>query len=306
MAAKKGLGRGLDALFADEAPVINQTQSDSNNQAVAVSYSDDADENRIYYIDVNEIKPNEDQPRVRFDESKLQELADSIKTNGVIQPLIVRKEALGYSLVAGERRWRAARLAGLTTVPCIVRNFDDKQNAIVAIIENMQREDLDAMEEAKGILAMTEKYGFTQEEVAISLGKSRTYVTNSMRLLKLPIEIQNMVVEGQISPAHARTIINIEDADKQMQLAQRIISQGLSVRETEKLANQAKSSYEPKMPKPKQADDISAELKDAIESIRNALGTKVGIVGNENKGKLEIEYYSFEELNRIVEYFQIR
>lgn len=304
MTAKKGLGRGLDALFADEASIINQVKGDTNTKAETGPASDDLDENKIYYIDLNEIKPNEDQPRIKFDESKLQELADSIKTNGVIQPLIVRKESSGYSLVAGERRWRAARLAGLNSVPCIIRDFDDKQNAIVAIIENMQREDLDAIEEAKGIQAMTEKYGFTQEEVAVSLGKSRAYVTNSMRLLKLPGEIQNMVIEGQISPAHARTIINIENSDKQMQLAQRIVSQGLSVRDTEKLANQAKSSFVPKTSKPLQHEGISPELKDAIETIRNALGTKVSLSGNEKSGKIEIEYYSFDELNRIVEYFQ--
>ena len=205
MAKKTGLGRGLDALFADAAPVNQEisapekdeaknTNKGSKSKAAPAGKKAAAElsssEDRIIYVDLNDIKPNSAQPRIHFDEDKLADLAGSIKANGVIQPLIIRKSTNGYELVAGERRWRASRIAGLSMVPCIVRDFDDKQNAIVAIIENMQREDLNPIEEAKGLKAMTEKYGFTQEQVSVSLGRSRTYIANSIRLLKLPDEIQ--------------------------------------------------------------------------------------------------------------------
>ena len=233
MAKKAGLGRGLDALFADLAPVEESSSSRADEGAKAAKTSGASEnEDRVLYVDINDIRPNSAQPRKNFDEVKLGELASSITANGVIQPLIVRESTNGYELVAGERRWRAARMSGLRTVPCIVRNFDDRQNAIVAIIENMQREDLDPIEEALGLKSMTEKYGFTQEQVSASLGRSRTYITNSIRLLKLPEEIQQYVSSGQMSAAHGRTIINIPDKAKQKEIADKIIRNDLSVRAT--------------------------------------------------------------------------
>jgi ParB family chromosome partitioning protein len=319
MARKAGLGRGLDALFADVAPISEEeyaaeklsepVKADSTKKAAGSrkdktekeAQKDDRD--RILYIDINNIKPNSAQPRLHFDEEKLGELAESIRTNGVIQPLIVREGKNGYELVAGERRWRASRIAGLKTVPCIVRDFDDRQNAIVAIIENMQREDLNPIEEAKGLRAMTEKYGFTQEQVSASLGRSRTYIANSIRLLKLPPEIQEYVSSGQMSAAHGRTIINIADKAKQKEIADKIIRNDLSVRATEKLAERVKDELKPerKRRKPKaEAQGKTEEVLAVERELMTLTGTKVSITGD-SKGKLELEYYSIEELNRLID-----
>jgi len=307
MAKSKGLGRGLDALFADAVPVNVETDSESASGTEAETGSS-GDYDRILYIDINDIRPNSAQPRLNFDEEKLAELANSIKTNGVITPLIVRESANGYELVAGERRWRASRQAGLRTVPCIVRDFDDRQNAIVAIIENMQREDLDPIEEALGLRSMTEKYGFTQEQVSASLGRSRTYITNSIRLLKLPEEIQKYVSSGQMSAAHGRTIINIPDKAKQKEIADKIIRNDLSVRATERLAEKVKDELRPERKKRRKHKEVSAEEKAraaeiaAVEQeLMTLTGTRVHIEGDAGKGKIELEYYSLEELNRIID-----
>ncbi|MBE6019444.1 MAG: ParB/RepB/Spo0J family partition protein [Clostridiales bacterium] len=307
MAKSKGLGRGLDALFADAVPVNVETDSESASGTEAETGSS-GDYDRILYIDINDIRPNSAQPRLNFDEEKLAELANSIKTNGVITPLIVRESANGYELVAGERRWRASRQAGLRTVPCIVRDFDDRQNAIVAIIENMQREDLDPIEEALGLRSMTEKYGFTQEQVSASLGRSRTYITNSIRLLKLPEEIQKYVSSGQMSAAHGRTIINIPDKAKQKEIAEKIIRNDLSVRATERLAEKVKDELRPERKKRRKHKEVSAEEKAraaeiaAVEQeLMTLTGTRVHIEGDAGKGKIELEYYSLEELNRIID-----
>ncbi len=305
MAKKAGLGRGLDALFADAAPVEEKWRP-TDDEERASNAADEADnEDRVLYIDINDIRPNSAQPRKNFDEVKLNELSSSIRTNGVIQPLIVREGKSGYELVAGERRWRAARLAGLRTVPCILRNFDDKQNAIVAIIENMQREDLDPIEEALGLKSMTEKYGFTQEQVSASLGRSRTYITNSIRLLKLPEEIQQYVSSGQMSAAHGRTIINIPDKARQKEIADKIIRNDLSVRATERLAEKVKDELRPERKRRKKAADAdkakAAEVAAVERELMTLLGTKVQLTGDEKKGKIEIEYYSLEELNRLID-----
>ena len=317
MARKAGLGRGLDALFADAAPIneeeynaetlqeekkpARKTAPGTSKGKKTAAAEDSRD--RVLYIDINDIKPNSAQPRIHFDEEKLNELAGSIKTNGVIQPLIVREGANGYELVAGERRWRASRIAGLKTVPCIVRDFDDRQNAIVAIIENMQREDLNPIEEARGLRSMTEKYGFTQEQVSASLGRSRTYIANSIRLLKLPPEIQEYVSSGQMSAAHGRTIINIPDKAKQKEIADKIIRNDLSVRATEKLAERVKDELKPerKRRKPKAETQGKTEEVIAVErELMTLTGTKVNITGD-SRGKLELEYYSIEELNRLID-----
>ena len=275
---------------------------DLNRLKVVLADEDVTD--RIIYVDINDIKPNSAQPRKNFDETKLRGLAESISTNGVIQPLIVRAGANGYELVAGERRWRASRIAGLKKVPCIVRDFDDRQNAIVAIIENMQREDLNPIEEALGLKAMTEKYGFTQEQVSASLGRSRTYIANSIRLLKLPPEIQEYVSSGKMSAAHGRTIINIPDKAKQKEAAEKIIRNDLSVRATEKLAERIKDELRPERKRRKTSENKSETKSEEVKAVERELmtltGTKVNITG-ENKGKLELEFYSVEELNRLID-----
>ena len=333
MAKKAGLGRGLDALFADAAPILegNEALEDldiigesekpaasaagakkkapaktgAKSSGKAKKADDEGSDDRVLYIDINDIRPNSAQPRSNFDEDKLAELASSIKANGVIQPLIVRESSSGYELVAGERRWRASRKAGLRKVPCIVRNFDDRQNAIVAIIENMQREDLNPIEEAKGLRSMTEKYGFTQEQVSASLGRSRTYITNSIRLLKLPDEIQEYVSSGQMSAAHGRTIINIPDKAKQKEIAEKIIRNDLSVRATEKLAERVKDELRPerkRRKKPAKPESTrSAEIEAVEKELMSLTGTKVRIAGDESAGKIEMEYYSLDELNRLIE-----
>ena len=309
MAKKAGLGRGLDALFADAAPIIEEQQSPADEKPKKAGSKKKAagseDDDRVLYIDINDIRPNSAQPRSHFDEAKLTELASSIKTNGVIQPLIVRESENGYELVAGERRWRASRQAGLRTVPCIVRNFDDRQNAIVAIIENMQREDLNPIEEALGLKSMTEKYGFTQEQVSESLGRSRTYITNSIRLLKLPEEIQQYVSSGQMSAAHGRTIINIPDKAKQKEIADKIIRNDLSVRATERLAEKVKDELRPERKRRRKAAEEdkakAAEIAAVENELRTLAGTKVNINGDDSKGRIELEYYSLDELNRLID-----
>lgn len=297
MANKKkgGLGRGLDVLFADVAPLMEgnvpSAKEDKSNF--------DDEENRIIYVDINNIKPNKSQPRKNFNEEKLQDLANSIKSNGVIQPLVVRKSGDVYELVAGERRWRASKIAGLKNIPCIVRNFDDKQNMIVAIIENMQREDLDPIDEANGLKTMIKKLDMTQEEASAAVGKSRAYIANSMRLLNLPEKIQKLISDGAISAAHGRTLMGIKDKNLQLIMCDKILKSGLSVRATEKLVEKAKDDSRParerKIPHARQEMDI-------IEGdLRNILGTKVKLTGDGRKGKIEIEYYSVGELNELID-----
>lgn len=271
-------------------------------QTQVTSASIEADEDRVLYIDINDIKPNKDQPRKTFNEEKLKDLANSIKENGVIQPLIIRKAQNGYELVAGERRWRAARIAEIKKVPCIIRNFDEKQNMIVAIIENMQRENLDPIEEALGLNEMIKRFEFTQEQVSNALGKSRAYIANSLRLLKLPEKIQNMIIEGHISAAHGRTIITIKDEKKQIEVCDKIIRNGLSVRAAERLTEKIKDDARPERKKRKPS--VNAEIAAVEDELRKIFGTKVNINGKASTGKIEIEYYSVDELNRLIDMFR--
>ena len=220
MAATKkgGLGRGLDALFAD-VPVRISSDDDGNKKDPA------EDKDSVIYIKVHDITPNANQPRKVFNEEKLEELAASIRQNGIIQPIVVRKKSRGYEIVAGERRWRASIKAGLDQVPCLVRELSDEQNMLIAIIENMQREDLNPIEEAEGLRQMTEHFGLTQEQISKSVGKSRPYITNSMRLLKLPSYIKDSVADGKISAAHGRTLVTIDDENKRKSLWEKIIAE---------------------------------------------------------------------------------
>ena len=235
MAAKKrGLGRGLDALF-DSVPVEETVNST---------------EEGVTYVDIDEIRPNENQPRKVFDEEKLNELASSIKEHGIIQPVVLRREGNGYVIVAGERRYRAARKAGLKKIPCVIRELSEDQNLLIAIIENMQREDLNPIEEAEGLSRMIDVYGLTQDAVSKSVGKSRPYITNSLRLLKLPEEVREITETGAITAGHARAIAGIEDKERQIYIAKKAACEGLSVREVERLANQtgAKTKRKPARP----------------------------------------------------------
>ena len=302
MAAQKkarGLGRGLDALFGDvEINAARETAARKKPEPAAPQEQTDTSEGELRYIDINDIKPNASQPRKSFDENKLEELAESIEQHGLIQPLVLRAAGKGYEIVAGERRWRAARMIGLKELPCIVRELTDEENMLLAIIENMQREDLNPIEEAEGLKKMIDTYGLTQEQVSYSIGKSRPYITNSLRLLKLPGRVQELTAEGKITTGHARALASVKSQQKQIELAVRAAREGLSVRQIENLAREAKSPKDKPLAKkkPKSADEKRVE-----EDLRKALGTKVSINRKGKKGKIEIEFYSAEELERLIE-----
>ena len=290
-AAKKGgLGKGLGALIAEAAPVeITRSENPAEKNE-----PDSPD--TVKYIKTFDIMPNANQPRKTFDEEKIQDLANSIIEHGVIQPIVLRKKDAGYEIVAGERRWRAAIKAGLSEVPCLIRELDDEQNMLIAIIENMQREDLNPIEEAEGLNQMIVTYGMTQEQVSKSVGKSRPYITNSLRLLKLPEYILELISEGKISAAHGRTVITIDDEEARKNLCNRIVKEGLSVRETERLAAEiGKPKKKPaKRAKNPNVSRVEAELKEV-------LGTKININQKGSKGKIEIEFFSKDELERLID-----
>lgn len=285
----RGLGRGLDALFADQAPI-------SEGKKIEDKAAAQSSENAVLYIDINDIKPNENQPRKIFDEDKIEELADSILQHGIIQPLVVRKSKSGYEIVAGERRWRASRKAQLKEVPCIIREFSDEENMLVAIVENMQREDLNPVEEAEGLHQMIATYGLTQNQVSKSVSKSRPYITNSLRLLKLPVEIQDMISEGSLTTGHARALIPVEDQQIQKEIAAKIVRENLSVRKVEELISQLGKKKVKRQKKSKGADTLKVESE-----LKDIFGTKISINQRGKKGTIEFEYYSREELNRLIE-----
>lgn len=291
MAAPKnrGLGKGLEALFSN---------SEIDTQEISVIKKEESEEKGISFININEIKPNQNQPRKSFNEEKLEELAASIIENGLIQPVILRKADKGYEIVAGERRWRACRKAGLKEIPCIIREFTDEQNMLIAIIENMQREDLNPVEEAEGLNQMIVNFGMTQEQVSKSVGKSRPYITNALRLLKLPSEIREMLLANQLSAGHARAIAGIGDTEKQIQLAEYAIKEGLSVREIEKII---KEENAPKKKISRKKAEKSADVRKVEDDLKQIMGTKVNLNQSGKKGKIEIEYYSRDELERLIE-----
>ena len=256
------------------------------------------DVSRETMIPISKIEPNRDQPRKYFDDAAISELADSVRQFGVIQPLLVQKKDGYYEIIAGERRWRAAKKAGLKEVPVIVKNFSGQEAVEVALIENIQREDLNPIEEAKAYERLVHDFGLSQEEVAGRVSKSRSAVTNSMRLLKLGEDIQKMVENGSISEGHARAILGVSDPELQRQIADQIVAQKLSVRQTEKLVRELTSSSSKK--KEKSVDEArEAIIHDISEKLKTALGTKVSIRDNGKRGKIEIEYYSDDELERI-------
>lgn len=289
---KKGLGRGLEALFEEISVEIPEEKETVKKDKKTDKRED---ESGVLYADINDIKPNVHQPRKTFDEDKLEELASSIREHGIIQPVVLRSTDGGYEIVAGERRWRAARKAGIKKIPCVIRELTDEQNMLVAIIENMQREDLNPIEEAEGLSRMIEVYGLTQEQVSKGVGKSRPYITNSLRLLKLSDDVREMTREGKLTAGHARALAGIKDIEKQKKLALKAVKEGLSVRNIEKLAGEpAKKKSKVKPEKNADVMRLEAELKDT-------LGTKVTLSSTGRKGKIEIEYYSRDELERLIE-----
>ena len=299
----KGLGKGLGALLGDvEINLEPEVKEESIKSIKTEIDTNKKEENKtesrgISYIEINDIKPNSNQPRKTFDEEKLDELASSIKEHGLIQPVVLRSVKNGYEIVAGERRWRAARKIGLKEIPCIVKELTDEENMLLAIIENMQREDLNPIEEAEGISQMIDTYGLTQEQVSKSVGKSRPYITNSLRLLKLPEEIRKYVADGLLSSGHARAIVSAGSIARQMEIAEAAVKNGLSVRQIEKMAQEKKSSAGSKA-KPRQKN---ADVKRVEDDLKDVLGTKVTLNQKGKKGKIEIEFYSREDLERLIE-----
>lgn len=293
VAKKSGLGKGLDALIPagnKKAPVKKETEPVIIEKIV--------EKKGVETLKITEVEPNREQPRKNFNEDALLELSDSIKQYGVIQPLIVQKKGDHYEIIAGERRWRAAKMAGIKEIPVIIKDYSDQQVMEISLIENIQREDLNPIEEAMAYKNLMEEFHLKQDEIAEKVSKSRTAVTNSMRLLKLDKRVQQMMIDDMISAGHARTLITIEDPDVQYNIATKIFDEKLSVRETEKMV---KLLQKPEVKKEKTEKVNSFIYKDIEEKIKAILGTKVTVDHrSNNKGRISIEYYSNDELERIL------
>jgi ParB family chromosome partitioning protein len=254
----------------------------------------------LLYCGIEEIIPNRSQPRKHFDESKLQELAESIKEKGILEPLLVRRTDQGYELIVGERRWRAAQKAGLKEVPVVVKEADRREVLEISLIENLQREDLNPIEAAESFKHLLEEFNIRQEDLSQRIGKDRTTITNTLRLLKLPLEVRNQLLQNRITSGHARAILSLESKEKQKELCALIIKKGLSVREAEAIAKRW-SEKPKKTTLVKRKGDLESQLGSLQDSLRKYLGTKVHITQKGKRGKIEIEYYSHEDLERIVE-----
>lgn len=262
---------------------------------------EEAEGRRLFYCGIEEIRPHRSQPRKHFDESKLLELAETIKEKGILDPLMVRRINGGYELIAGERRWRAAQKAGLKEVPVIVREADDREVLEISLIENLQREDLNPVEEAEGFRNLIEKFGISHEEASRRVGKDRTTITNALRLLNLSSEIKNHLIQNRITAGHARALLSLESREKQKELCNLIIQKGLSVREAEAWAKRWSKRPKRKAGPERKKGELENQLQSLQDSLRQHLGTKVRIQQRGKKGKIEIEYYSPEDLERIIE-----
>ena len=274
---KKGLGKGLGALLDSENILLGSS---------AVSE-----------LKINDIEPNREQPRKQFDQEKLKGLAESIKQHGVVQPIIVKKTETGYSIIAGERRWRSAKIAGLKTIPAIIKDISTREIMEIALIENLQREDLNPVEEAEAYQKLMDEHGLTQESLSKIVGKSRAAIANSVRLLSLTDKVKEMLVGELLTPGHARTLITIENEEKQNSLANTIVEKNLNVRETEKLINDQTNQKKRK----KSSPDRDANILDIEEKLKSILGTKVDLQHYSNRGKIIIEYFSNDEFDRIID-----
>ncbi|MBY0758704.1 MULTISPECIES: ParB/RepB/Spo0J family partition protein [Sellimonas] len=288
----KGLGKGLDSLIPDNKGSRKNSAAQKENKEETVSSGE-------RMVKINKVEPNREQPRKKFEEDSLLELADSIKQFGVLQPLLVQQKDGYFEIIAGERRWRAAKLAGIKEVPVIVREYTDKEVVEIALIENIQRENLNPIEEAMAYKRLMKEFHMKQDEIAERVAKSRTAVTNSIRLLKLDDRVQQMVIEDMISTGHARTLLGLEDGEEQYAIANKVFDEKLSVRELEKLIKELKN---PKEKKEKQSRENDFIYRDLEERMKGIMGTKVCVNRKANgRGKIEIEYYSDEELERLFE-----
>lgn len=297
--AKRGLGKGIGALFGSDTEDIGSVSRDIN-----LINNEKSDEN-IIMLKLSQIEPNKDQPRKSFDEEKLAVLADSIKKHGVIQPIIVNDMNNGfYRIVAGERRWRASRLAGIKEIPAIVRSYNELTTMQVALIENLQREDLNPIEEALSYKSLLEDFSLTQEQVSEQVGKSRSAVANSIRLLSLPEQIQSLIEKGTISGGHARAILAVNDDDSKLLLAQKIVENSLSVRQAEQLAKTLNAPKKETKTPPK-STEFEIQINEIQKRMSDILGTKVKILNGAKKGKIEIEYYSPSDLDRLLKILDV-
>ena len=314
---KNGLGRGLDAFFPDRTSVVKEPARKTITKTVKTEKKSDVAEKQTnptvakkqtadsktgaMIVKISSVEPNMDQPRKQFDEDALMELSESIKQYGVLHPLLVSDKKDYYEIIAGERRWRAAKLAGLTEIPVIVKEFSEQELVEISLIENIQREDLNPIEEAMAYKRLMEEFHLKQDAIAERVSKSRTAVTNSMRLLKLDDRVQQMLIDEMISTGHARALLALESKDAQVEAAVKVFDEKLSVRETERLVKELLNPVQKKEEKPKnQAEELV--YKNLEEKIKQIIGSKVAINRRtDNKGKIEIEYYSQEELERIVE-----
>lgn len=291
MAAKgRGLGKGLDSLIPAAMPKAETATTEKKE-----------DNGQGIYVKITKVEPNREQPRKNFDEDALQELADSIKQYGIVEPLIVQDRKTHYEIIAGERRWRAAKLAGLKEVPVIIRNYTEQEIVEISLIENIQREDLNPIEEAQAYKRLLTEFNLKQDEVAERVSKSRTAVTNSMRLLKLCDEVQQMIIDDMITTGHARALISIEDAEQQYTIAQKVFDEKLSVRDVEKLV---KNLNKPEKAKKEPMTDKALEIvyRDLEEKLKQSLGTKVAITSKgAGAGKLEIEFYTHDDLEKLTD-----
>lgn len=298
MAAKKGgLGKGLDSLITDKV---------NTKPAVKKDVAPEANSEKVFFINIQKVEPNKEQPRKNFDQDAIEELSESIKIHGIIQPLLVQKRDDYYEIIAGERRWRAAKKAGLKEVPVIVKELTEKEIVEISLIENIQRENLNPIEEAFAYKKLLTEFNLKQDEVAERVSKSRTAVTNSMRLLKLDENVQQMVIDEKLSTGHARALLGIADPEKQYIVAQKIFDERLSVRETEKLIKKIQKDKEIAEQKTKETEDkLDFIYQDLEEKLKTAIGTKVTIKQrSKDSGKIEIDYYSIEELERIMALLQ--
>ena len=297
MAMKKGLGKGLDSLIPDKVSTKPAPKEAAAEKPVSEHAAD------AVIMDIDKVEPNREQPRKKFDEDKLLELAESIRQFGVLQPLLVQERDDYYEIIAGERRWRAAKKAGVKEVPVVIKNLTEQEIMEISLIENIQREDLNPIEEALAYKRLLTEFNLKQDEVADRVSKSRTAVTNSMRLLKLGDQVQQMVIDEKLTTGHARALIVIEDPEKQLEIAEKIFDEKLSVRDTEKLVKNLQSEKKEKPEEKEQLDPKrEAIYHDLEDQMKGILGTKVCINHKDSKkGKLEIEYYSQDELDRIID-----
>ena len=297
MVRKNGLGKGLDSLIPSTGHKKAAPAKPEVKKEVVVEKVIKKEE---VMVKITEVEPNREQPRKNFNEDALLELADSIKQFGIIQPLVVQKQDDYYEIIAGERRWRAAKLAGLKEVPVIIKNYTEQERVEIALIENVQRADLNPIEEAQAFQQLIQEFHLTQEEIANRVSKNRATITNSMRLLKLDVRVQDMLADGKISSGHARALLGLEEGERQYQVAVKITEEKLSVRDVEKLVKMM--NRPPKEKKPEKGPDIDLIYRQVEDKLKSIMGTKVVInQKDKNKGRIEIEYYSQEELERLIE-----